>query len=315
MRFRPTFTLCPKDANRIEVGEDVAPIAPSSAVPMKMANFDIPLNQPFAHEVNDYLSTPNNNLRCTRCHGNALPGLTGDTPLLSSPFDPFTTQRRNLLPLVIYTTEPTRKAIVSPSGSVGGQPVARQTLEQICTQIQTTLENNPFAYGFSTPIHALCSSLAKYAEKRSCGNGVENVRCSGVTGGGIFVQNGMSSNVALEFSGQAGFEPESPERAKIVDVDGTLTAFNSTTQTTINAVVLSSFEQVAGEDGDGIKGEGNYVLAGAGKAWVNGVTTTVAVRISFNKENDVSRFSITSSDGTQFYAGGSAIGVRFTVVP
>ena len=33
LRFRPTFTLCPDNANRIEVGEDVGPIAPSPAVP------------------------------------------------------------------------------------------------------------------------------------------------------------------------------------------------------------------------------------------------------------------------------------------
>ena len=35
LRFRPTFTLCPNDANRIEVGEDVAPIAPSPRFPCR----------------------------------------------------------------------------------------------------------------------------------------------------------------------------------------------------------------------------------------------------------------------------------------
>ena len=135
LRFRPTFTLCPNDANRIEVGEDVAPIAPSPAVPMQMANIRIPMNQPILHELSDYLSTPNNNLRCTRCHGNASPGVTGNTPLLSSPFDPFTVQRRNLLPFVIYSTEPTRKALVAPSATVAGVPVTAQTLDQICARI------------------------------------------------------------------------------------------------------------------------------------------------------------------------------------
>ena len=144
LRFRPTFTLCPNDANRIEVGEDVAPIAPSPAVPMQMANIEIPMNQPILHALSNYLNTPNNNLRCTRCHGNASPGVTGDTPLLSSPFDPFTIQRRNLLPFVIYSNEPTRKALVAPSATVAGDPVTAQTLDQICARIQSVLESNPF---------------------------------------------------------------------------------------------------------------------------------------------------------------------------
>src|SRR6185436_12591000 len=42
LRFRPTFTLCPNNANRIEVGEDVPPIAPSPAIPMQMANIELP---------------------------------------------------------------------------------------------------------------------------------------------------------------------------------------------------------------------------------------------------------------------------------
>src|SRR5436190_18421 len=78
LRFRPTFTLCPTDANRIEVGQDVNPIAPSPAPPMQMGAFTIPMNQPLLHEVSDYLNTPNNNIRCTRCHGNASPGAGGD---------------------------------------------------------------------------------------------------------------------------------------------------------------------------------------------------------------------------------------------
>jgi hypothetical protein len=93
LRFRPTFTLCPSDANRIETGEDVAPVRPSPAVPLMMSNIDVPMNQPM-HELSGYLSTSNNNLRCTRCHGNASPAATGDTPLLSSPLDAFTVQRR-----------------------------------------------------------------------------------------------------------------------------------------------------------------------------------------------------------------------------
>lgn len=317
LRFRPTFTLCPNNANRIEVGEDVAPIAPSTAIPMQMANIEIPMNQPLLHSLSDYLNTPNNNLRCTRCHGNASPGITGNTPLLSNPFDPFTVQRRNLLPLVIYSTEPTRKALISPSGTVAGRPVTAQTLDQICGRIQSTLENNPFAYGTTAPTQALCNALSSYTKDRSCGLGVPNARCSGVTGGGIFGGNGVSSTVAFEFSGQTLFNPESPERLtfKANDVDGTLTALNGALQTSINAVALSDLEEIDGADGDGLKGEGNYAFTGTGKAWVNGVTTAIAVRISFNKAKDESRVTITSFDGAEFYAGGTAVGVRFTVTP
>ena len=314
LRFRPTFTLCTNDANRIEVGEDVAPIAPSPAVPMQMANIQIPMNQPL-HPLSNFLNTPNNNIRCTRCHGNAGSGITGDTPLLSSPFDPFTVQRRNLLPLVIYSTEPTRKALISPSGTIAGRPVTAQTLDQICGRIQSTLENNPFAYGTSAPTQALCNALASYTNDRSCGRGVSNARCSGVTGGGIFVDNGVSSTVALEFSGQTVFDSESPEKLTFSSngIDGILTALNGGTQTTINAVVLSELEEIEGSDGDGVKGDGNYAFRGTGKAWVNGVTTAIAVRISYNRTTDVSRIMITSPDGAEFYAGGTAVGVRFTV--
>jgi hypothetical protein len=315
LRFRPTFTLCPDNANRIEVGEDVPPIAPSPAVPLQMANFPIPMNEPILHELSDYLNTSNNNLRCTRCHGNASPAITGDSPLLSSPFDPFSVQRRNLLPLIIYSNEPTRKALIAPLGTVSGLPVTAQTLDQICARIQSTLEDNPFSYGTAAPTQALCKALASYTTKRSCGNGVLNTRCSGVTGGGIFVQNGVTSTVTLEFSGQPVFDPESPERLtfKANDVDGTLTAVNSSTQTTIAAVALSALEEIEGADGDGVQGDGNYAFSGTGKAWMNGVATAIAVRISFNKANDLTRVAITSPAETEFYAGGTAVGVRFTV--
>ena len=314
LRFRPTFTLCPNDANRIELGEDVAPIAPSPAVPMQMANIEIPMNQ-ILHPLTNYLSTPINNLRCTRCHGNASPGVTGSTPLLSSPFDPFTTQRRNLLPFVIYSTEPTRKALVAPSATVAGQPVAAQTLDQICSRIQSTLENNPFSYGTGSPTLALCNALAGYTSNRSCGLGSPNVRCNGIAGGGVFVQNGVSSTVALEFSGQTVFDPQSPAKLtfRANDVDGTLTALNSSTQTTINAVALSDLEQIDGIDGEGVKGDGNYSITGTGKAWVKGVTTAIAIRISFNQSDNLTRVAITSPDGAEFYAGGTSVGVRFTV--
>jgi hypothetical protein len=315
LRFRPTFTLCPDNANRIEVGEDVAPIAPSPAVPLQMANFAIPMNEPMFHELNAYLNTSNNNLRCTRCHGNASPAVTGDTPLLSSPFDPFSVQRRNLLPLIIYSNEPTRKALIAPAGTVSGLPVTAQTLDQICSRIQSTLEDNPFSYGTAAPTQALCRALAGYANKRSCGNGVPNARCSGVTGGGIFVQNGVTSTVSLEFSGQTVSDPKSAERLtfKANDVDGTLNAVNSSTQTTITAVALSALEEIEGADGDGIKGDGNYAFTGTGKAWVNGVTTAIAVRISFNKANNLTLVAITNPAETELYAGGTAVGVRFTV--
>ena len=315
LRFRPTFTLCPDNANRIEVGEDVAPIAPSPAVPLQMANITIPMNEPILHELSGYLNTSNNNLRCTRCHGNASPAATGDTPLLSSPFDPFSVQRRNLLPLIIYSNEPTRKALIAPVGTVSGLPLTAQTLDQICARIQSTLEDNAFSYGTAAPTQALCKALAAYTNKRSCGNGVLNARCSGVTGGGVFVQNGVTSTVALEFSGQAVFDPQSAERLtfKTNDVDGTLTAVNSSTQTTIAAVALSALEEIEGADGDGVKGDGNYAFTGTGKAWLNGITTAIAVRISFNKANDQTRVAITNPAETEFYAGGTAVGVRFTV--
>lgn len=315
LRFRPTFTLCPTNANRIEVGEDVAPIAPSPAVPMQMANIQIPVNQPAFHQITDYLSTPNNNLRCTRCHGAASSVSSGDSPLLSSPFDPFTVQRRNLLPFVIYSTEPTRKALVAPAATVAGVPVTAQTLDQICVRIASTVENNPFAYGTTAPTQALCRALAAYTNDRSCGHGIPNVRCGGVTGGGIFVEKGASSNVALEFSGQATFDSESPQRFtfRANDVDGTLTAFNGSTQTTVNAVALSDLEEIDGVDDEAVQGDGNYVFAGTGKAWVNGVTTSIAVRISFNRANNLTRVAITSPDRAEFYAGGTAVGVRFTV--
>jgi hypothetical protein len=315
LRFRPTFTLCPDNANRIEVGEDVAPIAPSPAVPLQMANIAIPMNEPILHELSGYLNTSNNNLRCTRCHGNASPAATGDTPLLSVPFDPFSIQRRNLLPLIIYSNEPTRKALIAPVGTASGLPVKVQTIDQICARIQSTLEDNPFSYGTAAPTQALCKALANYTNKRSCGNGVPNARCSGVTGGGIFVQNGVTSTVTLEFSGQPVFDAKSAERLtfKANDVDGSLTAVNSSTQTTIAAVVLSALDEVEGADGEGLKGDGNYAFTGTGKAWVNGVTTAIVVRISYNKANDLTRVSITNPAETEFYAGGTAVGVRFTV--
>lgn len=294
LRFRPTFTLCPRDASRIEVGDDVAPIAPSPLVPMQMASIQIPVDQPMFHELIGYLNTPGNNLRCTRCHGGPAISVAANAPLLSSPFDPFTTQRRNLLPFVIYSTEPTRKALIAPASV--------QTLDQVCGRIQSALENNPFAFGVNAPLQPLCSVLAGYANSRSCGNGVPNARCSGVAGGGIFIQNGASSTVALEFSGQSVPDPQSPERFvfKANDVDGTLTAFNSGTQTNINAVALSALEQTDG------------AFTGAGQAWVNGVTRAIAVHISYDKASDVSRVAITSPDGVEFYAGGTAPGVRFT---
>jgi hypothetical protein len=144
---------------------------------------------------------------------------------------------------------------------------------------------------------------------------VLNARCSGVTGGGVFVQNGVTSTVALEFSGQAVFDPQSVERLtfKTNDVDGTLTAVNSSTQTTIAVVALSALEEIEGADGDGVKGVGNYAFSGTGKAWLNGITTAIAVRISFNKGNDLTRVAITNPAETEFYAGGTAVGVRFAV--
>jgi hypothetical protein len=315
LRFRPTFTLCPNEGNRIEVGEDVAPIAPSPASPLQMANIQIPMDQPIPHPLTGYLNTPNNNIRCTRCHGNAVGGITGDTPLLSNAFDPFTVQRRNLLPLVIYSTEPTRKALISPSGTLAGRPIVAQTLDQICGRIDSVLENNLFAFGAASPTQTLCRALAAYTTDRSCGRGAGNLRCGGVTGGGIFVANGVSSTVALEFSGQAASDPERPEKFtfRTNDVDGTLTALNGATQTTINAVALSDLEELDGVDADGVQGDGNYTFTGAGKAWLNGVTTPIAVRISFNKAENLSRVSVTSPDGAEFYAGGTAVGVRFTV--
>ena len=77
--------------------------------------------------------------------------------------------------------------------------------------------------------------------------------------------------------------------------------------------MLSALEEIEGADGDGIKGDGNYAFTGTGKAWVNGVTTAIAVRISYNKANDLTRVSITNPAETEFYAGGTAVGVRFTV--
>jgi len=265
--------------------------------------------------LSGYLNSCNNNLRCTRCHGNASTGVTGDTPLLSAPFDPFSIQRRNLLPLVIYSNEPTRKALIAPAGTVAGLAVKAQTLDQICARIQSTLEDNPFSYGTAAPTQALCKALANYTNKRSCGNGASNARCSGVAGGGIFVQNGVTSTVTLEFSGQPVFDAKSAERLtfKANDVDGTLSAVNSSTQTTVAATVLSALEEIEGADGDGLKGDGNYAFAGTGKAWVNGVTTSIGVRISYNKVNDLTRVSITNAAETEFYAGGTAVGVRFTV--
>jgi hypothetical protein len=272
------------------------------------------MNAPILHEISDYLNTSNNNLRCTRCHGNASPVVTGDTPLLSAPFDPFSVQRRNLLPLIIYSNEPTRKALIAPAGTVSGVPVKAQTLDQICARIQSTLEDNPFSYGTSAPTQALCKALASYTNKRSCGNGVSNSRCSGVVGGGIFVQSGVTSTVTLELSGQQIIDPKSSDPTfKANDVDGSLLAVNSSTQTTINAVALSSLETIEGADGDGSKGDGNYAFTGAGKAWLNGVTTAITLRISYNKGNDLTRVSITNPAETEFYAGGSAAGVRFTV--
>jgi hypothetical protein len=316
LRFRPTFTLCSRDVNRIEVGEDVAPIAPSPASPMLMANIDIPLNQPMTHDLSNYLNTPNNNLRCTRCHGNASPGAFGTTPLLSVAFDPFTVQRRNLLPFVIYSTEPTKKALISPGATVGGVPIVAQTLEQTCARIESTLEVNPFAFGPGAPSRALCSALAAYTRNRSCGQGVAGARCTGVSGGGLFVENGVSSTVTLEFSGQAVADPEAPGKLtfRTNDVEGVLNAFNASTQKTINAAAISELNQTEGVDLDGVSGEGNYTFSGAGSAWINGVAAPIALRISFNKAANSSRVSISSPSG-EFYAGGTAVGVRFTVTP
>ena len=61
------------------------------------------------------------------------------------------------------------------------------------------------------------------------------------------------------------------------------------------------------------QGDGNYAFTGTGKGWVNGVTKPVAVRLSFNKADNLNRVAITSPDGAEFYAGGTAVGVRFTV--
>ena len=312
LRFRPTFTLCANDPNRIETGEDVPPVFPSTSVPLRMANFDVPPNQPMLHEIVDYLNTPNNNIRCTRCHGNASPAATGDTPLLSTPFDPFTVQRRNLLPFVTFTNEPTRKALVAPTATVAGSPVIAQSLDQVCSKIAGALENNPFALGFSSPVQGLCQALAEYVSNRSCGNGLRNARCRGLTGGGIFVRNGASSTIALELSGQAVFDPESADRLvfKSNDIDGTLTAVNSTTQTTINAAAFSALDEIRGREG-----EGNFEFRGTGKAWINGTSTAIGLRVWFVKAEELSGVEISNPDSGDFYAGGTAVGVRFSVSP
>ena len=134
-----------------------------------------------------------------------------------------------------------------------------------------------------------------------------NARCSGITRRRDFRPKWGDLPVTLEFSGQPAFDPKSAERLtfKTNDVDGTLTAVNNSTQTTIAAAALSALEEIEGADGDGIKGDGNYAFTGTGKAWVNGITTAIAVRISFNKANDLTRVAITMPAETEFYAGGT----------
>ena len=327
LRYRPSYTLCTPKANDIEVGQDVAPVAPDGPGNMQMADIPVPNGVALteAYTLNAILSAKTeegtgDTKGCNACHNDVTPNTT---PLggaaISDPLDPYGSRvlKTNLLPYVIHTTEPNKVAVISKAARMVKDAsippvnvqITTQSLGAICTQIQNTLANNANAYnsGDSTaPTLALCQALAAYEANQSCGKGAANRSCNGIVGGGLLTNNGVFSSVSLDFSGQATVDGNTitydPNK-----IDATLLAFNYADPpgTQVNTVVLQSLVVTVG-------GGGNYSAVAMGTATIQVGTgapapnTPIKVQISLTNRGTTTAVLITNPDGTTTYAGGTA---------
>jgi hypothetical protein len=334
LRFRPSFTLCTANATRIEVGQDVLPVARDGPGNMQMADITVPAANN-AYNLNDVLNLMGDTKKCNSCHVAGPAPMNPTDPILSEPLDAYGAHTQpvslgfavNLLPYVIHTTEPNKTALVAslpnprlkvnfagPKIAVDGQDVNAQALgggAGICTVISNTLtDKGAMAYdvdGMSAPIKALCQALASYEANQSCGhNGpAVGLGCHGITGGGLFTNNGVLSSVSLDFSGQT----TSNDNTLTYDankIDATLLAFNYADPpgTQVSTVVLSSLV---------VQGGNSATAMGTATIQVGTAApmTNIAIKVTISVTNGNSSIMITSPDGTTTYAGGSAAGNLF----
>jgi hypothetical protein len=290
LRVRPAYTLAPQGApsNSVEIGEDTGPpvevqVKPYTFSLRKLVMADLlvgkisvagqEFNYPPPYDLDGSIETPANGKRCASCHnsfgkivdpGTKAYGPNNINAQLSFENDPFGVVRKdvgfgNVLPTLIFTTEPTKKKAVNPT-----PPFIAQTLDSVCTDIKNNLNNFDVRFKASYELSsALCNKLVEYQKERGCGTGKtvagKNRVCMGVSGGGTFKndQNQISS-VVVDFSGQA-----TNDGANIVflDWDGALSAVNYMKHTTIQSFVLSSLT--------GTKIDAGFVLTANGKAQVS----------------------------------------------
>lgn len=292
LRFRPSYSLCPigfggannvTGGNRIEIGEDVVPVAAN----MKMADVPVKTNVVWntstgATEVLSIKEAPpfvnNADKGCNSCHfaatpGNAVTFLGQPATTINSKFmDPFgigltagKLTKVYLLPFVIDTTEPNKKnataSVINPKA-----PATAQSLSQICDAINTKGSVN------AKKMLPLCQKLVDYqtteATRRSCGNGTSNdgrpLRCAGINGGGTFLENQVTSTVSMDVSGQAKVNADGT--FQFVDMEGGFATFNYGTRTQATVTTISSLTVAANQGSASGTGIGTVVINGGAPA-------------------------------------------------
>jgi hypothetical protein len=331
LRFRPSFTLCTANATRIEVGQDVLPVAANGPGNMQMADIGVPAANN-AYNLADFLSTMMNDKKCNGCHSEGPAPANANAPFLSVLLDSYGASTEpadlghpvNLLPYIIQTTEPNKIALVAslpnprltanfagPKIEVNSQNVNAQTIGGICTVIGNTLQaKGAAAYdenGETAPLQTLCQALAGYQASQSCGNNgpAIGLGCHGITGGGLFRNDGVLSSVSLDFSGQTTLAGTTLTY-DANKIDATMLAFNYADPpgTQVNTVVLNSLVV-----------EGGNTAAAAGTATIKVGTaaamTAQPIMVTISVVKGVSSIMIASLDGKTTYAGGTATGTLF----
>ena len=339
LRFRPSFSLCTvtaggdPNATRIEVGQDIPTVAANGPGNMRMANIAVPMAAYNLLGADGVLSTKGNDKKCNDCHSDAKPDpVNDDDPILSVPFDSYGAQvlSTNLLPYIIHTTEPNKKALVAslpnprlknntfgPNIKVNDKSVQAQALNGangICTAITNTVGRlGADAYdvnGVSAPLQALCEALGNYEAFQSCGNNgpAVGLGCHGIVGGGLVRNNGVLSSVSLDFSGQTTQSGNTLtyDQNKI---DATMLAFNYADPpgTQVNTLVLQTLVVTGPGNGNSATATGTATI----QVGVNPPTLNVPIMVTISVMNGSSSIMITSLDGKTTYAGGSAVGTLF----
>jgi hypothetical protein len=148
----------------------------------------------------------------------------------------------------------------------------------------------------------LCDALQAYTtgprgvgNSSACGT-APGTSCSGVAGGGKFLQQGTAAVSILSLQVKGEVVHDSASAFSFTDIDGDVSAFDYGTRTYINPVHLSSLS-------GSLSGSGDLVVTGAGVAAVNGVSTNIHLNAA--KMNGVVTFQILNADTGMPLAGGT----------